>query len=182
MRRLLLLLFLFPVVSFAQVVVSNSGFATSPGPAVVVAPLPIVPLVVTPSVGLQTYLPNAAGASSHNGNLQVGATSHPVYLPPQSLAMTVPVFSNLYEPMYSSFGGSLAPEGTARRMRRRDLGSRSSLMWASAHNVSVAEIARQYRRGSVAPQHVYNNDDLQRLPQASSTVPSKQEATRPRQK
>src|SRR5713226_5989692 len=106
MRRLLLLLLLFPSMSFAQVVVANSGYATSPGPAVVFAPLPVVPLVTTPSVSLQVVLPNAAGASSRNGNLQVGATSHPVYLPVESPAVTVPVFSNVNSPFFYSNGYS----------------------------------------------------------------------------
>ena len=178
MRRILPVLLLCSTFSFAQVVVTNSGYATSPGPAVSGAQ-PFVPLVTTPSVDLQVQSLSPVGASSQNGSLQVGATSFPVYLPPQSMAITVPVWSNVY-PTYgvaalpAMSATSQASEGQSGGSAPFDLGvgRASGLIVHTSSGPSVAEIAAQYRGQQVKPGHVYTNEDLKRFSAGTAAAPA----------
>jgi hypothetical protein len=178
MRRIIPLLLLCSTFSFAQVVVTNSGYATSPGPAVS-GPIPFVPLVTTPSVDLQVQSLNPVGASSQNGSLQVGATSFPIYLPPQSMAITVPVYSN----MSPSYGVAVMPSVNAIQpgpiLQTASsggfdfgVGRASALIVHTSNGPSVAEVAARYRAQQVKPGHVYTNDDLRRLSGETSSTPA----------
>ena len=175
MRRLIPLLLLFSTLGFAQVVVTNSGFATSPGPAVIAAQ-PFVPLAVTPSVDLTVRSVSPMGASSQVGNNQVGATSFPIYLPPQSMAITVPIYSNL-NPAYAGPAMSLvAPMADVQPGMAAPfdvgVGRASDLMLRlNNYGPSLADVAARYRNQQVTPGHVYTNDDLRRLSSAGSSNP-----------
>jgi hypothetical protein len=177
MRRLIPLLLLCSTVAFGQVVVTGSGYATSPGPAVTTAQ-PFVPLVSTPTVDLRLQSINPVGASSQNGSLQVGATSFPVYLPPQSMAFSMPVYSNLdaaYGAVAAPTMTVVAPANQAQGGNSNEfdfgVGRTSQLIVHPGGGPSVAEIAARYRSQQVKPGHVYTNEDLRRLSGNVSTVP-----------
>ncbi len=180
MRRigpLSLLVLLCATVAFGQVVVTGSGYATSPGPAVNTVQ-PFVPLVSTPTVDLRVQSINPVGASSQNGSLQVGATSFPVYLPPQSMAFSMPVYSNL-NPAYSEAAApTMTVAAPANQLQGGNsngfdvgVGRASQLIVHPSSGPSVAEIAARYRSQQVKPGHVYTNEDLRRLAGNVSTVP-----------
>ncbi len=177
---LVLALAVVPALTFAQVAVTSSGWATTAGPAVA-TPQANVPLVTTPELHLGTYSPSPVGATNATANNVAGATNSTIgnVAPVANSTGSQAQFTSPY-PSVVGAGGEYAtvpataltatPSGVSTAQPYFD---RGAAQFVSAYDIgapqpvgSLGEMARQWRQQRQAQNaRTYTNEDINRLEQ-----------------
>lgn len=167
MRRLAFLsvLLLVPAFAFSQATVI-AGTASNWQPSYGVYAAPYVPLVVTPSVSLNSYAPLTVGASNATGNLVAGATNS-TFDSDTTVPETGFTVANWYGPTAET-GGAIAEAGP------RHHGHHHGAMFQSGAasfqgDSGVATLAGLSRPSGKATRTI-TNSDIDRLNQTTGQV------------
>lgn len=165
MRRVILLaIFSFFTMSicWGQVVVTNGGFATMQGPAVLPAPA-WPPLIMTPQAHLATVMSAPVGIT---GAGRTGISMNDRGIDPQPSSMTLPLITN---PGVVMLPAMAAPE-TEGRMEAEENAPEAaapgtSRVFARRMRAPLGTSVQVQPKGTQRPAavHTYTNDDMSRL-------------------
>ncbi len=181
MRRWALVpaLLVAPALLFGQVAVTPSGWTTTAGPAIPVAPG--APVVVTPEIHLGTYSPSPVGATNATGNNVAGASNSTIdNVAPVAGSTQMQVQYAVPYPSivgagseYATFPASAvsnARSGVSSRLPYFDRGAAQFVsvydMGSPQTTMSLGELAREWRQKKQSLNaRTFTNEDINRIDQ-----------------